>query len=231
MAVTNNSEENIIKNLNLMLADSQNLEFKSLSIVKTLLNSKNNEVLKLTCQAIADSAKKVENRTALTDFEIIQALLLLLDEKDIACLIQVSRALGNLCYENDTARKFITECDGLQKLLSVIDSNLNSEFQNVTCGVLCNYLTSNESAQKSALDLNILNLIEKIISKNIEHFTDNENIFTHLLLILNALTENLVDTWFSNELCLHLLKILELSMDPEISETCLELLHNQGENG
>lgn len=232
-SVADNSEENIIKDLKAYL-DLKSIQFDRLDLAKTLLNNKNIEIYKLSAQLIAESCKIIENREKLSDPDIVKTLLSSLDKEDEVCRIQTCRALGNLCYENDTARQFVTDLDGLKILINIIELNVdsnNSQVLRCASGCLLIYLMSNESAQKCALDLNILKLIERIIAQKIDNFSGNEDLFTHLLVLLNLMSETMVDAWFTPELCIHLSKILELSVDPEISENCLELLHSQGENG
>lgn len=101
----------------------------------------------------------------------------------------------------------------------------------VTCGLLFNYLISNEEAQKEALKLKILIVIEKIVNAKLDYFATCEDLFIHLLHVLSVLSEQFVDTWLSNEFLSNIVKILELSINPEISEFCLELLQGQAENG
>lgn len=232
-SVADNSEENIIKDLKAYL-DLKSVEFDRLDLAKTLLNNKNIEIYKLSAQLIAESCKIIENREKLSDPDIVKTLLSSLDNEDETCRIQTCRALGNLCYDNDTARQFVTDLDGLKTLINIIELNVdsnNSQVLRCASGCLLIYLMSNESAQKCALDLNILKLIERIIAQKIDNFSSNEDLFTHLLVLLNLMSEAMVDAWFTPELCINLSKILELSVDPEISENCLELLHSQGENG
>lgn len=235
-AVENKLDDEIIKQLHVcVLLETDSVDLSNLQLVNKLLLHKNTEIIKLTSQAIAESAKNTENRERLSDPDIIETLLSILDITDPLCLTQICRALGNLCYENDKARQFVTNGNGLNKMINVIEVNIdgsnNAQLVNITCGFLLNYLSSNETAQKRALELDILKLVEKLIAKKIDHFSANEDLFTHLLLMLSSLTENMVDSWFTEGLCLQLKRILEISINPEISELCLELLHNQGENG
>lgn len=234
-AVSNNSTENIIKTLKTILS-YPNVEFKNIVILKDLLKNDSHDIIRLTSQAIAESCKNDTNREKLSETEIIEILFKIFStNKNILCLTQVCRALGNICYENDEARKILNENNGVQNIISVLqtcsEDSGNTQLTKVTCGLLFNYLISNEDAQKEAFKLKVFNIIEKIVSLKIDSFSTCEDLFIHLLHVLSVLTEQFVDTWFSNEFIINLVKVLELSINPEISEFCLELLQGQAENG
>lgn len=212
------------------------IEFKNIQTLQTLLKTDNADILKLTSQAIAESGKNLENREHLSDKTVIESLLLKLSENEInACLVQICRALGNICYENDKARNIMNENGAVRIILTVLEKSLqypdSTQLMKVTCGLLFNYLISNEEAQKEALKLDILPIVERVVAQKVEVFSTCEDLFIHILHVLSVLTEHLMDSWFSSDLLDHIVKILELSINPEISEICLELLHGQAENG
>lgn len=66
----------------------------------TLLRHESKEIIAKTAKAIAEIAKSEKGREKCTSIDLIDALLDLLNEECIDILIQTSRALGNICYEN-----------------------------------------------------------------------------------------------------------------------------------
>lgn len=237
-AVATGCPNNIITTLKIMLSQPDTIQLQSIPLITKLLNSETNEIVKLTTQAIAESGKLEQNRDKLTNTHLIQLLLTILETtKNIPCLTQTCRALGNICYENDNARDIMNSNQSLDKILPVFQTSLttndtsNTQLLKVVCGLLFNYLISNETAQKIALKTNLINLIEQGIKEKIDSFTMNEDLFVQILRVLSVLSEQLGDEKLSDHLLQLLVRILELSINPEISEYCLELLHTQAENG
>lgn len=203
-----------------------------------MLKNDNNEILRLTSQAIAESGKITENRNKLSDKVIIELLVHVLNtNKNVLCETQVCRALGNMCYDNDEVRSVMNENNSVKIILNLLETNYQNndstyeQLMKIACGLLSNYLNTNTDGQKEALRLNILTVIEKIINLKFKTFSTNEVLFIHLLHVLSMVNDCLVDNWFSNDLLIYVINILEISVNPEISESCLELLHAQAENG
>lgn len=65
-----------------------------------LLGHKSKQIIAKTAKAIAEIAKTEKGREKCTCVQLIEALIDLLKEEDIDILTQISRALGNICYEN-----------------------------------------------------------------------------------------------------------------------------------
>lgn len=213
-----------------------------LSIQKTdpfeeLLQNENDGIQQLTIQLIAELAKTDDKRSLLTTVKIVGKLKTNLnkDNGNKELQIQTLRALGNLCFDNDEARKLISK-DGLKYLIDVLDkySKYNDaeskKLVNTAIGFLYNLLMSYEELQKVSLTYNILDVIEAILVKNLKAFEENESSITQLLFILSSVSEYLIDDWLSKGLIGLLVEILRISMNPEISALCLELLRMQSEN-
>lgn len=237
-AVATGCPNNIITTLKLILSQPETTHLENIPVVTKLLNSDSNEIVKLTTQAIAESGKHSQNRDKLTNKQLIQLLLVVLQTtKNIPSLTQTCRALGNICYENDNAREIMNDTSSLDSIIPVLETSLlnndnaNTQLTKVICGLLFNYLISNETAQKNALKTNLMSLIEKGIKGKINMFAQHEDVFVQLLRVLSVVSEQIGDEKFTDELLQQLIKILEMSINPEISEYCLELLHTQAENG
>lgn len=202
--------------------------------LEALLKLDNVDVLNLTLQYIADLCKNENNRKLLTKNEVIQPTLQLISNgsDSVEVIYQSFRALGNLCFENDEARKIIDK-NGLEVVIKWISSNTKEKCDKVitvACGCLLNILMSNDELQKESIKLDVLNVLEKVIKNYIREFDKFEDCFTHVFLILNAISEHFVDEWFSESLCTLIVDILRISNNPEISVFCLELLRFQAEN-
>jgi len=72
-----------------------------------LLAYKSKEIVVKTAKAIAEIAKTERGRQKCTNLVLIQALICLLQEKDVDTMTQASRALGNICYENGFCNNYL----------------------------------------------------------------------------------------------------------------------------
>lgn len=236
------NDTNEIKNQLLQLINEPSkLSFNNLDVFEELLKYNDNGGIKqLTVQLIAELGKDDTKRISLTDELIVEKLKSFLkyerdDNKEL--IIQTLRALGNLCYDNDDARKLIN-ADGLKCLLDVLEkySKLNNDDKDskriVTTGsgYLNNLLMSYDDLQKVSLNYNILQIIETILKNNLTGFNDTENCYTQLLFVLSSISEFMIDDWLPTGLICVLVEILRISLNPEISALCLELLRMQSEN-
>lgn len=227
-----NNEEHIIHNLEAIVSQGKTIELTSLSAIEPLFQQKCREILVLAADAIAEIAKSDENRKVLTDKEVTSFLLSLFKYKNVPLTIQSCRALGNICFENESARELIGK-DGLRTLISVITFgkvSKDAKLQMVACGFMLNLLMSNDDLQKAALEYDILSLMTDILNQQLKDFEAHEDCCTHILLTLNMLTDHMIDTWLSEDLCSVLVAILKISKNPEISIICLEIIHGQLEN-
>lgn len=189
-------------------------------------------VVRLVAKCIAELAKKETNRNALSLPSISDSLLHLLTRNDKSSNLQACRALGNLCYDNDKSRKHIGK-PGLDKILALLKSSEcpgDSELQTATCGLLLNLLMESDELQKAALDSGIFCAVLPIL-KQLAHFDLYESCFSHVLLVLNLVADQMVDEWLPGDLCEAVVELLKGSPSLNISELCVEVLYNQLENG
>lgn len=173
--------------------------------------------------------------------------------KSLEFIIQSCRALGNICYNNDDAHNILIQLNKDEILIRLLDVTLNNnndencgaagaaetdlhlQFIKVRCGLISNYLVGSEVIAKRAADLGIMEKFEKIIEKCSKMIDDNndenEDLLLNTLAPLTILTENVTELNFSPALNRQLVKILGISKNPDIAEMCLDLLHDQAENG
>jgi hypothetical protein len=121
----------------------------------------------------------------------------------------------------------------------IADACKNSEesdlitFSNVRCGLISNYLLSDsDEICKRVVELDLVQKIKKIINLSVgKDIKSTECLMASPLSVLNVLTEQLSDLYFDSDLNLLISAILKQSTNKDLSETCLELLHYQAENG
>ncbi|KAI4478167.1 PREDICTED: rap1 GTPase-GDP dissociation stimulator 1-B [Polistes canadensis] len=198
-----------------------------------LLRDKSKEIVAQTAKAIAEMTKTNKGREKYTNTDIVETLMELLKEDNINILIQTSRALGNICYENKNGKVMIKEKDGLKYILQMLkkatdlkDTESADTLRKVASGLLWNFLVDQESLQQQALEENIVQVLCNILE--IDGATAEETI-THVLLTLGVLNDANV-TFLDKKLIKIIVNILSNSTSLEISEMCLELLYDQADD-
>ncbi|KAL0102265.1 hypothetical protein PUN28_018656 [Cardiocondyla obscurior] len=199
----------------------------------TLLGHKSKQVVAKTAKAIAEIAKTDHGREKCTTLELIQALINLLKEEDIDILIQTSRALGNICYENEIGKNLVKEQDGLKMILALLRKGIAlnkikdaSFLRNVAAGFLLNFLVDQNMLYKKALEEGMVPIICNVLE---EDGIGGGEAAMHVLLTLGILNdENIV--FLDERLTKVLVDILASDTSSELSEMCLELLHGQAED-
>lgn len=167
-----------------------------------------------------------------------------LSDTQLLATIQLCRALGNICYNNEDARNIIVKLNGVVTIINLLDIKLdiNNEldvsvikFRN---GLLSNYLLGENSLSEHAMKANILEKIENILDNYMADQVEqqpqqqqNDEILLHLIQPLSLLSESVSDVHFAPKLIEHLAKFLKISKDPDVAEICLEILNDQADNG
>ncbi|XP_012214693.1 GTPase-GDP dissociation stimulator vimar isoform X2 [Linepithema humile] len=198
-----------------------------------LFGHKSKQIIAKTAKAIAEIAKTEKGREKCTNVRLIQTLINLLKEEDIHILTQTSRALGNICYENESGKKLVREQDGLKVILIVLKKAValkNAEgasfLRNVVAGFLLNFLVDQEALHKKALEEDTVPIICSVLE---EDGTSGGEAAMHALFILGILNDaNIV--FLDERLTKVLINILISDTSSELSEMCLELLHGQAED-
>lgn len=86
---------------------SETIDLLPNDTILMLLRDKSKDIVAQTAKAIAEMTKTEKGREQCTNTEIVETLMELLKENNISILIQASRALGNICYENSNEKLFI----------------------------------------------------------------------------------------------------------------------------
>lgn len=207
-------------------------------------------------RTIAEITKLDSQRTRFTDETIVDALLKCLADRskqangvdlrtqqyassDFLTAIQLCRALGNICYNNEDARNVVLKLGGDHTILNLLDIRLDAgdevqvSFAKYRGGLVSNYLLGGEHLAKNALELNLLARLERLLGDCVgdADVQPNEDFLMNALQPLSLLTENVSDLRFSPKTISYIAQVLTVSKDPEVAEMCLEMLNYQAENG
>ncbi|XP_063699721.1 GTPase-GDP dissociation stimulator vimar [Culicoides brevitarsis] len=208
---------------------------------KLLKDGGGDDTSKVTlCKTIAEITKNNKQRESFSNETIVAELLKILerncDGKNLALTIQVCRALGNLCYENQKARLLISPKVGvLFNLLDVKNDGVPKEtwtlFIKTRCGLISNYLVGSEEIAAQAVQMKLVQRIQEIMKGvvNSDTVEKNEDLLINILPPLSILNE-LTEITFDVPMVRLLVQILGKSDNPELGEMCLELLQCQAEN-
>lgn len=212
------------------------------SFIKLLTSSaRTDDDLVILCKTIAEITKNNKQREHFTNETIVSELLSLLDKKqNLELVIQVSRALGNLCYENQQARTLIDKKKGNLKLFELLDvENVDERyptemwmlFIKTRCGLISNYLVGSEEIAAKAVQLKLVQKIQEILKGIVTRgeIEQNESLLINILPPLSILNE-LTEITFDVPMIRILIQILSKSKNPDLGEMCLELLQCQAEN-
>lgn len=210
----------------------EDTEFTVDDVFLTLLRHESKEIIAKTAKAIAEIAKSERGREKCTSTNLVNALIDLLKEDRIDVLTQTSRALGNICYENENGKNFVEDKNGLISILAVLEKSITLKdvegapfLRNVAAGLLLNFL-DRPSLHVEALKQEVVPIICNILE--IDGSRGGEAAM-HSLLILGILNDaNII--FLDERLTQILVNILSTYTSSELSETCLELLHGQAED-
>ncbi|KAJ8938448.1 hypothetical protein NQ314_011484 [Rhamnusium bicolor] len=227
------NEQEIIDTLKIILAQGTDIEIRNSDVLKNLLKINKNEIIKLTTEVIAEWAKLESNRKILTNEEIINALLVLLENSDVDVIFNAIRALGNICYENEEACNIINKT-GIKSVLAILKKDSEREDKSLTmktAGLLVNLFSLHDGLPRTALKSKVVPLLEQLLIKYYKPFEENQILLTFLLSILSSLSDYFDEqnVPFTEGLCQVVIDIFKVSTNPEISVTCLEIFHGQSE--
>lgn len=214
------------------------------SFIKLLQDETSDDLKVGVCKTIAEITKNNKQRESFTNEKIVAELIKLLkvhgDGSNLPLAIQVCRALGNLCYENQQARVLVGEKDGNVTLFNLLDvKNEENQFSQETwtlfiktrCGLISNYLVGSEEIAAQAVQMKLIQKIQEILKGVVssESIATNEDLLINILPPLSILNE-LTEITFDVPMVRLLVQILEKSKSSELGEMCLELLQCQAEN-
>lgn len=197
-------------------------------------------------RSIAELTKIDEQRKRFTNAAVIEELLKHLSappsksaiaKEQLKLITQACRALGNICYDNESARNIILSLSGDEALIGILDvkaaemSEVEVKFYKSRTGLISNYLLGGEHLSRHVIELDVVGKIEATIAGCLEDAQRHEEVLLGTLQPLSLLTENVSDLNFPPNLNLLLARTLTASKHPDIAEICLEMLNYQAENG
>lgn len=200
-----------------------------------VLQSESVEVQTAAAKAIGEVTKNNSERQKLTDAKIITRLLELLTPTATELTIQVSRALGNLFFENQKARELAKGSDAV--LYSLLDwksenglsSDLEKQFVKTRCGLISNFLVGSEEIAKSAINQKIISKIQNLL-KQCADAEKSEFLLLNILPPLSILSE-MIDVSLDPPTTKLIIGVLATSSkNPDVGEICLEILQCQAES-
>ncbi|XP_051160445.1 GTPase-GDP dissociation stimulator vimar [Leptopilina boulardi] len=211
----------------------ESVEFINDQIFLKLLTINSETIATKTAKTIAEIAKTECGREKCTREDLVRTLIELLQSQKLEILIQASRALGNICYENAKGKALIREKEGLKHILKVVEKGIEfgdkegADFlRNVAAGFLLNFLVDQNSIDKEVIKKEVVTVICKILE--IDGVATREAAM-QALLILGVLND--YDIQFLNERLANILvEILKSDNSSEFSEMCLEVLHGQADD-
>uniref|UniRef100_A0A182KGH2 UNC-45/Cro1/She4 central domain-containing protein n=1 Tax=Anopheles christyi TaxID=43041 RepID=A0A182KGH2_9DIPT len=215
-----------------------------------LLQLDNVSVQIQVARCIAEVAKTDNQRTKFSKEDIIRRLTDLLDSpagstreggtaKERASLelaTQICRALGNICYANDDARNIIKELGADERFFALLEYDVDTDdedrdqFVRVRCGLISNYLLGSDEIAERAVELKLIDRLEKILTRCLSDVDRHEELLLSILPPLSILTEQISDLYFAPSLNKTIAKILAKCTNPDIAESCLALLHYEAQN-
>ncbi|XP_034940036.1 rap1 GTPase-GDP dissociation stimulator 1-B isoform X2 [Chelonus insularis] len=203
------------------------------NVFLTLLTHDSNVILAKTAKTIAEIAQTDLGREKCTQSNLTTKLMDLLKGDDVNILIQTSRALGNICYQNEDGNKMVQEHNGLKYILKVLSRGVNlghaegAEFLRiVAAGFLLNYLVDQEALQNEAIEQGVVSLLCDVLELDGHEASQSA---MHTLLTLEILNESGIH-FLDERLTRVLVNMLGNDTASELAAICLEVLHGQAEN-
>ncbi|XP_053663937.1 GTPase-GDP dissociation stimulator vimar [Anopheles marshallii] len=198
-------------------------------------------------RCIAEVAKTDNQRTKFSKEDVICRLTELLQvpasakestakDASLELATQICRALGNICYANDDARNIIKELGADKHIFALLDYDVNTDdedrdqFVRVRCGLISNYLLGSDEIAERAVELKLIEKLEKILTRCLADVDQHEELLLSILPPLSILTEQISDLYFAPSLNKTIAKILAKCTNPDIAESCLALLHYEAQN-
>ncbi|XP_035911690.1 rap1 GTPase-GDP dissociation stimulator 1-B [Anopheles stephensi] len=198
-------------------------------------------------RCIAEVAKTDNQRTKFSKEDVIRRLTELLQvpasakentakDASLELATQICRALGNICYANDDARNIIKELGADKHIFALLDYDVDTDdedrdqFVRVRCGLISNYLLGSDEIAERAVELKLIDKLEKILTRCLANVDQHEELLLSILPPLSILTEQISDLYFAPSLNRTIAKILAKCTNPDIAESCLALLHYEAQN-
>ncbi|XP_043274089.1 rap1 GTPase-GDP dissociation stimulator 1-B [Venturia canescens] len=217
---------------NISIQDDSNVEIDDIFL--KLLHNESSKIVAKTAKAIAEIAKTDRGREKCTDSKLTEKLMELLKRDDIEVVTQATRALSNICYENEKGNKMVQQNNGLSQILTILQRSVNLNgtegaalLRTTAAGFLLNFLVDQSSLQEKALKADVIPIICSVLE--VDGTNNDGKAAMHALLTLGLFNDS-GNQFLDERLCKILVDILAKPVLSELSEMCLELVHGQAEN-
>lgn len=203
--------------------------------VNILKESKCDSVTMKLAKVIAEMAKNEHLRDSFVKSSVILTLNNLLNHSDPEVVLQVCRALGNICCDNDEGRTAICESSGIEMILEVLTKltspQLEEAFQRVrlmACSYFLNLTCGNEILQTKAISCGAIDVFLQLSNNNKENMVLCEKV----ILALGSLAdfEKNKGSFVGSGMSELLVEALKLANDEEQLESLLETIASLAEN-
>lgn len=227
--------------LNEIITAGKDYEYDVSSCLRDLIKSSDQSIVFLAARAISELAKCEKKRETYAENEVIDTILSILKKEitseNVDVLIQACRALGNLCCDCDTTRSMILDKNAVEILHKVLNTCMNDattpihELKVLVLKTMLNYAIGGQEFIESLMKQGILEDVRKILVQSFERLKVDYHAVLTALSILSVINNNDPEFVFDTEINIAVLNILKITRNFEVSELCLEHLHNQAEHG
>lgn len=201
---------------------------------RPLMETTSSSVQHIAAQLLAEIAKTDVGRDECVTGDVIVPLLDLLVGTSLPDSIQACRALGNICFDNDSGRHVINDNRGVDRLLDLLRDQLTcshslaSKLRKVACGFLFNLINTHESVIEKSLSLGVIG----ILNDYIRTFKYDEDLIQMIILIVEILSdcEQGMTKITEANIALTIGQLLSCDISQELQEIVLDLFINLSEN-
>ncbi|KAL6038544.1 hypothetical protein STEG23_002537 [Scotinomys teguina] len=165
---------------------------------------------------------------------LISPLVQLLNSKDQEVLLQMGRALGNICYDSHEGRSAVDQAGGaqividhLRSLCSITDP-ANEKLLTVFCGMLMNYSNANDSLQAQLINMGVIPTLVKLLGIHCHNAA-----LTEMCLVAFgnlAELESSKEQFASTNIAEELVKLFKKQIEHDKREMIFEVLAPLAEN-
>ncbi|XP_033643883.1 rap1 GTPase-GDP dissociation stimulator 1-like isoform X2 [Asterias rubens] len=184
---------------------------------------------------IAEMAKNESIRDPFVDAGVIPTLNGLLSHRDTDVVVQVCRALGNICCDHDKARQAIHDSEGVERLLELLKSRAtpdtilaNQKVRVVASGYLMNLTYANGTLQTKVRVEGGVGVMVTLMS----NFPDDINLCGKIIMCIGNIAEleENKEVFVNSGITELLIKALKIVGDDEQLETIFEVIATLAEN-
>ncbi|XP_015795147.1 rap1 GTPase-GDP dissociation stimulator 1 [Tetranychus urticae] len=221
----------------------QLVTFGLINSINGILSNKNINVTiddkRVVCEMIAELAKFEIWRLPLSCSNLFSAIVPVLSSDDYGAIKQACRAIGNICYDNDTGRRSFTKVDGINSLVSLMKTLIDSsgsidgdcstggskldEVLSLVTSCLFNVINTFDHGHDIALSAGLLPILLKILHNKGNTFEETSLSAT---FVLQTLPESEVGRKYltRHKNLTELINLITINRDEDILSALLDTL-------